>query len=509
VEAEEAEEVEEVDVDGGLLAPVRAGTRVEALTSDRAWVRAMLDAEAALARAQARAGLISGEAAALIDRTAAALTVDPADLARRSRQSAGPVAPLVSDLRQAVSRAGPQSVSQSVSQGGAGEDVARLVHLGATTQDILDTAAMLVATRAVAVITADLDSLLALLADLAQRHRTTVMAARTLGQHAVPTTFGLKAAGWLTGLLRTRDRLRAIPLPAQLGGAAGTLAALVEATREPTPAGPAREEARGGTARGGRARWGTARGEAGRGEAGRENADRPAGDREVAAADSPQRAIALVAVYAEELGLAVPLAPWHAERSVVGELGAALTGTARALGKLATDVILMAQTEVGEAAESSQGGSSAMPHKRNPALSVLIRSASLQVPAYAQALAQAGEHERAAGAWQAEWAPLRECLRLTGGAAETAVELVGGLRVFPDRMRANVDLTGGRIVSERLAAHLDKNDLRTLLDQDAPLDIPRDALGPDAPQDLLDPAGYLGAAPELVDRILAAYRERP
>ena len=452
--------------DGGLLAPVRAGTRVEALTSDRAWVRAMLDAEAALARAQARAGLISGEAAALIDRTAAALTVDAADLARRSRQSAGPVVPLVADLRAAVSRAG-------------GEDVARLVHLGATTQDILDTAAMLVATRAVAVITADLDAALALLADLAQRHRTTVMAARTLGQHAVPTTFGLKAAGWLTGLLHTRDRLRALPLPAQLGGAAGTLAALVEATRgEAAREGPARE---------------AARGEAVHGEA---------------AGDASLRVLALVGVYAEELGLAVPLAPWHAERSVIGELGAALSGTARALGKPATDVILMAQTEVGEVAESSQGGSSAMPHKRNPALSVLIRSASFQVPAYAQALAQVGEHERAAGAWQAEWAPLRECLRLTGGAAETAVELVGGLRVFPDRMRANVELTGGRTVSERLAAHLDRDDLRAILDRDGPLDVPPDALDEDAPQDLLDPAGYLGAAPELVDRILAAYRAR-
>jgi 3-carboxy-cis,cis-muconate cycloisomerase len=347
--------------------------------------------------------------------------------------------------------------------------VARLVHLGATTQDILDTAAMLVATRAIAAITADLDSVLALLADLAQRHRTTVMAARTLGQHAVPTTFGLKAAGWLTGLLRARDLLRALPLPAQLGGAAGTLAALTEAARKAATAEPTREEA----------------------------------------ADEPSlRALALVAIYAEELGLAVPPAPWHAERSVVGELGAALAGTARALGKPATDVILMAQTEVGEVAESSQGGSSAMPHKRNPALSVLIRSAAFQVPVYAQALAQVGEHERAAGAWQAEWAPLRECLRLTGGAAETAVELVGGLRVFPDRMRANVDLTGGRIVSERLAAHLTKNDLRTLLDQDGPLDLPPDALDPDDLRDLLDPAGYLGAAPELVDRILAVYRER-
>ncbi|WP_327105020.1 lyase family protein [Nonomuraea glycinis] len=463
--------------DGGLLAPVRAGTRVEALTSDRAWVRAMLDAEAALARAQARAGLISGEAAALIDRTAAALTVDAADLARRSRQSAGPVVPLVADLRSAVAGAGGEAVSRAggedVSRVG-GEDVARLVHLGATTQDILDTAAMLVATRAIAVITADLDAVLTLLADLAERHRTTVMAARTLGQHAVPTTFGLKAAGWLTGLLHTRDRLRALPLPAQLGGAAGTLAALVEATRsEAAREGPAREAARG-----------------------------------EAAGDASLRVLALVGVYAEELGLAVPLAPWHAERSVIGELGAALSGTARALGKPATDVILMAQTEVGEVAESSQGGSSAMPHKRNPALSVLIRSASFQVPAYAQALAQVGEHERAAGAWQAEWAPLRECLRLTGGAAETAVELVGGLRVFPDRMRANVELTGGRTVSERLAAHLDRDDLRAILDRDGPLDVPPDALDQDAPQDLLDPAGYLGAAPELVDRILAAYRAR-
>ncbi|MET8003787.1 lyase family protein [Nonomuraea glycinis] len=460
--------------DGGLLAPVRAGTRVEALTSDRAWVRAMLDAEAALARAQARAGLISGEAAALIDRTAAALTVDAADLARRSRQSAGPVVPLVADLRSAVAGAGGEDVSRV-----GGEDVARLVHLGATTQDILDTAAMLVATRAIAVITADLDAVLALLAGLAERHRTTVMAARTLGQHAVPTTFGLKAAGWLTGLLHTRDRLRALPLPAQLGGAAGTLAALVEATRsEAAREGPARE---------------AARGEAVHGEA---------------AGDASLRVLALVGVYAEEVGLAVPLAPWHAERSVIGELGAALSGTARALGKPATDVILMAQTEVGEVAESSQGGSSAMPHKRNPALSVLIRSASFQVPAYAQALAQVGEHERAAGAWQAEWAPLRECLRLTGGAAETAVELVGGLRVFPDRMRANVELTGGRTVSERLAAHLDRDDLRAILDRDGPLDVPPDALDQDAPQDLLDPAGYLGAAPELVDRVLAAYRAR-
>ncbi|MFG1943197.1 3-carboxy-cis,cis-muconate cycloisomerase [Nonomuraea sp. NPDC048826] len=414
-------------LDTGLLAPVRAGVRVEELTSDQAWVRAMLDAESALARAQARAGLVPGEYAERITRTAAALDVDVPALARRARRSANPVVPLVSDLRAAV-----------------GDPAAAHVHLGATSQDILDTAAMLVAGRAVAAILADLDGVMAALAALADRHRATVMAARTLGQQAVPTTFGLKAATWLAGVLRARDRLAGLSLPAQLGGAAGTLSALAEA------------------------------------------------------AAAPGRALAVVELFAEETGLAAPAIPWHAERSIVAELGDALAGVATALGKPAADVILMSQTEVGEVAEASPGGSSAMPHKRNPALSVLVRAASLQVPAYALALAQVGEHERAAGAWQAEWSPLRECLRLTGGAAETAGELTAGLQVFPDRMRANALLTGGRIVSERLAAHLGKDAVAELLRQDGPLD---------APGDLLDPAAYLGAAPDLIDRLLTAYRD--
>ncbi|MFI7439732.1 lyase family protein [Nonomuraea indica] len=423
---------------------MRAGTRVERLTSDAAWVRAMLDAEVALARAQARAGYIPERAAALITRAAADLTVDPAGLARRARRSATPVVPLVADLRAACGEA------------------AAFVHKGATSQDIMDSAAMLVASRAVAEITAGLDAAMRPLAALADRHRDTLMAARTLGQQAVPTTFGLKAAGWLAGLLRARDRLLAVRLPAQLGGAAGTLAALVEAARvEAVPA-----------------------------------------DAVSADADAPPArvsALALVDRYAEELGLAAPPAPWHADRTVVGELGAALAGTAEALGKIATDVILLAQTEVGEVAESAPGGSSAMPHKRNPALSVLVRSAAMQVPVYAQPLGRTGEHERAAGAWQAEWAPLRECLRLTGGAAETAAELLAGLTVFPGRMRANLDLTGGRVVSERLAAHLPQDELSALLRADGPLR---------APDDLLDPAAYLGAAHELVDRVLAAYHDR-
>ncbi|MEV4573899.1 lyase family protein [Nonomuraea jabiensis] len=413
--------------DGGLLAPVWAGTRAEAITSDAAWLRAMLEAEAALARAQARLDLIPAEAAAAIDRTAATLVLDPADLARRARQSANPVVPLVADLRRAV----PGAASS--------------VHRGATSQDILDSAAMLVATRAIRGIVGDLSAIMRDLCELAERHRDTVMAARTLGQQAVPTTFGLKAAGWLAGLMRARARLRELRLPAQLGGAAGTLAAFAE-------------RADGGTA------------------------------------------LLLAEVFAEEIGLAAPPMPWHAERSPVTELGAALAATARALGKPATDIVLMAQTEVGEVAESSAGSSSAMPQKRNPALSVLVRSAAFQVPAYAQVLGQVGEHERAAGAWQAEWLPLREALRLTGGAAETAAELVAGLRVFPDRMRANAELTGGRLLAERLAAHLDRKALEEALSADGPLE---------GHAELLDPAAYLGAAPELVDRILATYREQP
>lgn len=461
-------------LDTGLLAPVRAGVRVEELTSDQAWVRAMLDAEAALTRAQARAGLVPEEAAALIGRAAAELDVDVPALARRARRSANPVVPLVSDLREAAGAA------------------ASHVHLGATSQDILDTAAMLVARRVSEAILADLDAVAASLAGLAERHRTTVMAARTLGQQAVPTTFGLKAATWLAGVLRARDRLAAVPLPAQLGGAAGTLSALTEAAEVP----PARDQSSEGAEPAGTSLSTPAHRGEGRTRAGRAASgvgEHPPSDA------AGERALRVVELFAQETGLVAPEIPWHAERSVVADLGAALAGVSAALGKIAADVVLMSQTEVGEVAEASPGGSSAMPHKRNPALSVLIRAASLQVPVYARALAQVGEHERAAGAWQAEWSPLRECLRLTGGAAETAAELTAGLQVLPGKMRANAGLTGGRIVSERLAAHLGRDALTQTLRRDGPLD---------APADLLDPSGYLGAAPALTDRVLAAYRDR-
>lgn len=350
--------------DAGLLSPVRAGTAIEKVTGDPSIVAAMLLAETALARAQARLGLVPQEAADAVGAACGALKVDVAALARRARGAGNPLVPLLAELREAL------------------PGHAAYVHKGATSQDIVDTALMLVATWARAIILGDLGRVAAALAALADTHRGTVMAGRTLGQQAVPVTLGGKAAGWLLGVLHARSALRDAPLPAQLGGAAGTLAGL----------GPAE----------------------------------------------------LIDAYADETGLARPVAPWHTDRTPVAALGAALAAVTGALGKIATDVVLLAQNEVGELAEPAapgRGGSSAMAHKRNPVLSIMIRSAALQVPAYAQILHASllSEQERAIGAWHAEWQPLRECLRLTGGAAETAAELLDGLEVSPERMRAGLD----------------------------------------------------------------------
>jgi 3-carboxy-cis,cis-muconate cycloisomerase len=366
--------------DAGLFSPVRAGTAVEAVTSEGAFVRGMLDAEAALARAQARVGVVPGGAAEAVTRLCATIDVDLVTLARRARGAGNPVVPLLAELRA------------------AGGDAAAHLHHGATSQDIVDTALMLMAARARDLIVADLTRVADALAGLAGAHRATPMPGRTLGRHAVPITFGVKAAGWLLAALDARAALRGATLPAQLGGAAGTLEGL----------GPP----------------------------------------------------ALIDAYAAELGL-VPGLPWHTRRTPVASLGAALAVTAGSLGKIAADVVLMAQDEVGELAEPAapgRGGSSAMPHKRNPVLSVLIGSAAAQVPALAQILQASlvSVHERATGAWHAEWLPLRECLRLTGGAAQTSAELCAGLEVRPERMRANLEitgaLTGGLGASEELVA---------------------------------------------------------
>ncbi|MFE3599467.1 3-carboxy-cis,cis-muconate cycloisomerase [Streptomyces sp. NPDC059142] len=398
-------------MDAGLLAPGRAGSRAEAATGDTAFLRAMLDAQAALTRAQAALGLAPGEAARAVGAACDAARPDARDLALRARDGGNPVIPLVAALTAALPAA-----------------YAPYVHRGATSQDILDTAAMLVAVRTLEPVLADLDRTERALARLAAEHRDTVMPGRTLTQHAVPTTFGLKAAGWRSLVLDARDRLRAVraTLPVQLGGAAGTLAAFAAYGQE---TGHGTDRAMDG------------------GTAGGTDGGRP---RDAAAA------LRLPAAFAAELGLVEPALPWHTLRTPVADLATALAFTAAALGKPAADVLTLSRTEIGELSEGAGGGSSAMPHKANPVRATLITAAARRAPALAATLlgSLTAEDERPAGAWHAEWEPLRDLLRLAGGAARDAAELAEGIRVHADVMRAHLYLTDGLIVSERLSAVL-------------------------------------------------------
>jgi 3-carboxy-cis,cis-muconate cycloisomerase len=423
---------------------------VREAVSDRAWVQAMLDAERALAAAEAKAGVIPADAAEAIGACCRAELFDPAALAEGGRSAGNPAEPLVRALTAAV--------------GGEG---ARYVHWGATSQDVLDTASMLVARHALGVILDELAAVAAGCAALAEAHRSTPIAARTLLQQALPTTFGLKAAGWLVAVLDARRRLatlRAEGLAAELGGAAGTLASL-----------------------GGR---------------------------------GPE----VLRLYAEELGLREPVVPWHTNRVRIAELGGALDVAAGALAKIALDVALLAQTEVGEVAERAAGGSSTLPHKRNPSSSVLAAACARHVHAYAGLLTGglAQEHERAVGAWHAEWHALTGALAFAGGAAAAVREVVEGLEVDPDRMRRNLDATDGLILAERVSfllserlGRLEAHDLvreaaasgRPL--REALLADERAGLGEEELDAALDPTAYAGSAEAFVDRALDVYRREP
>ena len=421
-----------------LFAPLFTPARLREELSDRAWIRAMLDTEAALAGAEAAAGVIPAAAAGEIAAACRSEVVDPVLLGSDALAAGNPVVPLVAALRDAV-----------------GGEAAGHVHRGATSQDVLDTAAMLVARRALALVGEEVDGVARACAALAREHAGTPMAGRTLLQQALPITFGLKAAGWLDATLDARAGLQRVRLDAQLGGAAGTLAALGDA-------GPA-----------------VARG------------------------------------LAERLGLGAPELPWHASRGRVAELGAALAVTAGAMGKVALDLVLLAQTEVAEV-RAGAGGSSTMPHKQNPVGAMRARACAERVPSLAALLfgaMAAHEHERAAGAWHAEWEPFAQILGLTGGAAAAVRETLEQLEVRPERMRANLDATGGRLLAERVALALPL-DVRHEVGEAAVSDAPfRDALlarpaivghlDAGALDALLDPAGYLGATDELIARALA------
>jgi 3-carboxy-cis,cis-muconate cycloisomerase len=265
-----------------LFGPIFVPDEIREAVGGRAWLQAMLDAEGALALAEARAGVIPAEAAEAIAERCDADRFDPEEIGHEGRAAGNPVPPLVRALTAAVPG-----------------DAARYVHKGATSQDIVDTAAMLVARRVLDLILIEIDGVSAVCARLADTHRATIMAGRTLLQQALPTTFGLKAAGWLVAVLEARRRLltvRESDLAAQLGGAAGTLASL----------GP----------------------------------------------DGPQ----VLSEFARELALAEPIVPWHTARLRIAELGSVLALTAGVMSKLALDVILMAQTEIAEVAEPSGGG---------------------------------------------------------------------------------------------------------------------------------------------------------
>jgi 3-carboxy-cis,cis-muconate cycloisomerase len=429
----------------GLFGPLSASPEIDREVGDRAWLRAMLDAEAALAAAQAEIGLIPADAAAAIAAACDAnryTAAGIADLGERAVRSANPVVPLVADLTAAVPRG-----------------VAGYVHYGATSQDILDTAAMLVIRRALGPLLADLDAASDRCACLAATHRDTPIAGRTLLQQAEITTFGLKCAGWLTALAAARAAVAAVrdrQLAVQLGGAAGTLASM-------DGAGPR-----------------------------------------------------LLERYADALGLAVPVLPWHTDRTRVAALAGALGTVAGVLAKTALDVVLLAQTEVGEVSGCESGGSSAMPHKHNPVAAVRVRAAAQRVPGLVATLlaGMAQEHERAAGGWQAEWATLTDLLRLTGGAAWHARAMLDGLRVDAARMAADLadELVAGQAAARlapvigRVEAHAQvraavaDGTLRATLARHLP---------PDEVDAALDPATAVRAAGTLVDRALAAYHGDP
>jgi 3-carboxy-cis,cis-muconate cycloisomerase len=470
----------------GLFGGVFARGGVEA--GDTAWLQAMLDAEAGLARALERAGLAPAGAGEAVTAAARADYFDPNELGGLAALTGNPVP----GLARALARQVPQTAVSAV-------------HRGATSQDIVDTAVMLLAKRAIGVMRADLTRAAEAAAGLAAAHRGSIMIGRTLLQQAVPVTFGLVAAGWLTSLDEARDGLDSVGprLAVQFGGAAGTLASL--------------------------------------GEAG-------------------QRVAALLA---EELGLAMPVLPWHTDRLRIIDLGTALARVAAALGKIARDVTLLAQSEVGEVSESGgspearghdpqapaespehggvhppvpprpprRGGSSAMPHKHNPVASIAILGCTRQVPGLLATLAVASEQElqRAAGAWHAEWEPLTALLRLTGSAASWAADLLPGLVVDTSRMAANLAATKGLPLAEHVSSLLagvlggaQAHDLVAeagaravgagLPLRDVLLAVPKleerlSSAGITAEQidSALEPSGYLGAADAFVTAALDAH----
>ncbi|MGO4308252.1 3-carboxy-cis,cis-muconate cycloisomerase [Pseudomonas sp. KB_15] len=425
---------------------------------DQARVQAMLDFEAALARAEARVGLIPSSAVAPIEAACRAGLYDFAALGEAIATAGNSAIPLVKALGKQIAATDAEAE--------------RYVHLGATSQDVMDSGLVLQLRHALELIESDLAQLGQTLASQARRYATTPLAGRTWLQHATPVTLGMKIAGWLGAVTRSRQRLTELKprlLVLQFGGASGTLAALGE------------------------------------------------------------QAMPIARALAEELQLALPEQPWHTQRDRVVEFGAVLGLIAGSLGKLGRDISLLMQTEAGEVFEPSapgKGGSSTMPHKRNPVGAAVLIGAATRVPGLLSTLfsAMPQEHERSLGLWHAEWETLPEICCLVSGSLQQAILIAQGLEVDAGRMARNLDLTQGLVLAEAvsivLAQRVGRDTAHHLLEQCCKRAVAeqrhlRAVLG-DEPQvtaelsaaeldHLLDPAHYLGQAHTWVERAVAEH----
>ena len=446
-------------LDSAIFADMFGTPEMREIFGDRAFLARCIEVEDALARALGRLGIIPAEAAAVISDAACALADgrEALDLARLKKETETVGYPILPLVRQLAERAG---------------DAGRFVHWGATTQDIMDTAVVLQIRAGLGLIEKDLTAARGHLAQLARRYRDTPMAGRTHLQHALPVTFGYKAAVWLYALDRHAERLaelRPRVLLAQFGGAAGTLASL----------------------------------------------------------GNSEKSLATRAELARELALGDPPITWHVVRDGIAETVQVLALLLGSLGKIALDVMLMSATEFGEAAEpfiQGRGSSSTMPQKRNPISCELILAAAKVVRQQAGLVldAMVTDFERATGPWHTEWVALPETFGYAAGALHQARFMLGGLIVDPGRMAENLAMTHGLIVAEAVMMGLapltgrnEAHDLvydacRIAIETDRPLlDVLQETpavagpLGPEKLQALTDPANYLGAAPAMVDRVLA------
>jgi len=443
-----------------LLDPLFGSAATGEVFSDAARLQHMLDFEAALARAEARCGVIPAGAAQAIASKCKAELIDANALATATAVSLNPAIPLVKQLTALVAKDDPEP--------------ARFVHWGATSQDANDTGLVLQIRRAFDILEADLAAFCGSLTKLAQTHRSTPIAGRTLMQHALPTTFGAKVAGWLDAMNRHRERFaetRARVLVLQFGGAVGTLAALRE------------------------------------------------------------KGLQVAEALASELRLALPTMPWHTQRDRVAEAATTLGLCTGTLGKIARDISLHMQTEIAEVFEPAgegRGGSSTMPHKRNPVGAAIVLSAATRVPGLVSTMlsAMVQEDERGLGDWHAEWETLPEIFRLTAGALHQMAVIVPHLEVDTARMRHNLDATQGLVFAEAVAMamgnHIGKSAAHTLLEaasrqaRESGKHL-REVLAQNSVVDerltsaeldrLFAPENYLGVAEELVDRVIDASRK--